>query len=217
MASVPAQVSTDSGAFASTASHAAVIDQDPHRARRLVAILGTRAGLDPSDADLLVLGFDRLGPEERDAVARFREESPDTPLLVVVERSDPRTARDVLSAGADALVLSDEAGGCLAPAAQAALAGQISLPHSFGDGFRRPSLSRREKQVLGLVVMGLLNAEIAAKLHVTESTVKSHLTSCFAKLGVRTRSEATALILDPEGGLGLGVLAISTTDDDDDA
>lgn len=217
MASVPAQVSTEGGGFTTAALRAAVIDEDPHRVRRLVAILGTRGGVEPADADLIVLGFDRLGRDERDEVARQREDVPETPLLVVVERADPRTARDALAAGADALVLNDEAGTSLGPAARAALAGQISLPHSFGDGFRRPSLSRREKQVLGLVVMGLLNAEIAAKLHVTESTVKSHLTSCFAKLGVRTRSEATALILDPEGGLGLGVLAISTTDDDDDA
>jgi two-component system response regulator DesR len=217
MASVPAQVSTESGGFTTAAVHAAVVDDDPHRVRRLVAILGTRAVVEPADADLIVLGFDRLGRVERDEIARQREDVPDTPLLVVVERADPKTARDALAAGADALVLNDEAGTSLGPAAQAALAGQISLPHSFGDGFRRPSLSRREKQVLGLVVMGLLNAEIAAKLHVTESTVKSHLTSCFAKLGVRTRSEATALILDPESGLGLGVLAISTSDDDDDA
>jgi DNA-binding NarL/FixJ family response regulator len=217
MASVPAQVSTETGTVGSPAPHAAVIDGDPHRARRLGALLGTRGVVDPADADLLVLGFDRLGREEREEVARLREESPETALLVVVERAGPRTARDALSAGADALVLDDEAATCLAPAANAVLSGQIALPRSFGDGFRRPALSRREKQVLGLVVMGLLNAEIAAKLHVTESTVKSHLTSCFAKLGVRTRSEATSLILDPEGGLGLGVLAISTTEDADDA
>ena len=216
MASVPAQVSTEGGGLATAALCAAVIDDDPHRVRRLVAILETRAGVEPADADLIVLGFDRLGRDERDEIARRREDVPGTPLLIVVEQADSKTARDALAAGADALVLNDEAGTSLGPAAQAALAGQISLPHSFGDGFRRPKLSRREKQVLSLVVMGLLNAEIAAKLHVTESTVKSHLTSCFAKLGVRTRSEATALILDPEGGLGLGVLAISTTDDDDD-
>ena len=57
--------------------------------------------------------------------------------------------------------------------------------------------------------MGFSNAEIARKLFVTEATVKSHLSSSFAKLGVRSRAEATARILDPEHGLGTGILAIS--------
>jgi DNA-binding NarL/FixJ family response regulator len=62
---------------------------------------------------------------------------------------------------------------------------------------------------MGMVVLGLSNAEIAAKLVVAESTIKTHLTSTFAKLGVRSRSEASALILDSERGLGTGILSIS--------
>jgi DNA-binding NarL/FixJ family response regulator len=38
--------------------------------------------------------------------------------------------------------------------------------------------------------------------------VKSHLSSSFSKLGARSRSEATALILDPATGLGMGILTI---------
>jgi DNA-binding NarL/FixJ family response regulator len=57
--------------------------------------------------------------------------------------------------------------------------------------------------------MGFSNAEIARQLFVTEATVKSHLSSAFSKLGVRSRAEATARILDPEHGLGTGILSIS--------
>ena len=74
-------------------------------------------------------------------------------------------------------------------------------------------LSAREKQILGLVVMGLMNSEIAARLFLAESTVKSHLSSAFRKLGVRSRTEASELILDPERGLGTGILAISEEND----
>ena len=60
-----------------------------------------------------------------------------------------------------------------------------------------------------MVVLGFSNSEIAAKLYVSDSTVKSHLTSAFSKLGVRSRNEATAMILDLDSGLGTGILAIS--------
>ena len=66
--------------------------------------------------------------------------------------------------------------------------------------------------MLGLVVLGLSNADVAAKLHITEATVKSHLTACFRKLDVRTRSAAVARILDPHEGLGVGILSLADTD-----
>ena len=97
----------------------------------------------------------------------------------------------------------------LALAVRAAFAGQISYPAELMPTQLRTALSNREKQILAMVVMGFSNAEIAAKLHVSESTVKSHLYSAFATLGVRTRKEAVALILDPNAGFGTGILAIT--------
>ncbi len=70
------------------------------------------------------------------------------------------------------------------------------------------ALSAREKQVLGLVVMGYTNSKIAEQLFLAESTVKSHLSSAFAKLGVRSRNEAVELILDADRGRGIGILAL---------
>ena len=60
-----------------------------------------------------------------------------------------------------------------------------------------------------MVVIGLSNREIADQLFLAESTVKSHLFSAFRRLGVRTRGEATALILDRDQGLGSGILTIT--------
>jgi DNA-binding NarL/FixJ family response regulator len=71
------------------------------------------------------------------------------------------------------------------------------------------SLSMREKQVLSMLVMGFTNAEIAAKLFLAESTVKSHLSSAYTKLGVRSRKDAATMILDPVAGLAPGILTIT--------
>ena len=60
-----------------------------------------------------------------------------------------------------------------------------------------------------MVAMGFTNGEIARKLYLAESTVKSHLSSIFEKLGVRSRGEAAELVLDRERGFGTGILAIS--------
>ena len=113
-----------------------------------------------------------------------------------------------MEVGADGLVLAERAGDTLAPAVRAACAGLLVLPQEWRLRIAKPLLSQREKQVLALVTVGLSNQKVAEKLLVTESTVKSHLTSIYAKLGVRGRSEATALVLDVENGLATGILAI---------
>jgi DNA-binding CsgD family transcriptional regulator len=62
-------------------------------------------------------------------------------------------------------------------------------------------LSQRERQTLALAIGGLTNAEIATRLFVAPSTVKTHLSAAFQKLGVGSRAEAAALVHDPEEGL----------------
>jgi PAS domain S-box-containing protein len=56
-----------------------------------------------------------------------------------------------------------------------------------------PDLTRREREILALVAAGMTNSEIADRLHVSANTVASHLKNLYAKLGVRTRSQAAAL------------------------
>jgi DNA-binding NarL/FixJ family response regulator len=132
------------------------------------------------------------------------------PLVVVVDDSaagDRALVRDLVGRGVRAVVPASRAEDALAVSVEATLAGQISLPADVG-GAARPMLTVREKQVLAMVVLSFTNGEIAQKLYVSESTVKSHLSSAFAKLGVRSRSAAAEAILDPVNGLGTGILAI---------
>jgi DNA-binding NarL/FixJ family response regulator len=130
-------------------------------------------------------------------------------LIEVLPRMTPGRMRPFLAAGAAGIVWEEGIRTCLASAVRAASTGQLVLPGEAVTLVTKPSLSRREKQVLGLVVIGFSNADIARKLHLAETTVKSHLTSSFRKLSVRTRNEATLRILDPETGLGLGILAVT--------
>jgi DNA-binding NarL/FixJ family response regulator len=65
-------------------------------------------------------------------------------------------------------------------------------------------LTSRERQVLGYLSSGLTNREIALQLGLSVKTVKQHKTLLFAKIGVRNRVEATAVLHDAQSGSRLG-------------
>jgi DNA-binding NarL/FixJ family response regulator len=150
---------------------------------------------------VLVAGFGRA-----DALATLRsvrKESPDTRIVAVGDDEDAagRQARQALNAGADAFIPRSIAARALAAAVHAVLAGMVCAPREARRLLAKPTFSHREKEVLGLLVVGLTNREIADRLFLAESTVKSHLMSAFAKLGVRSRKDAASLLLDPAEGL----------------
>ena len=130
------------------------------------------------------------------------------PVVVICDAIRPGDLRAALAAGASGVVLEDHLAMRLGPCLQAALAGQICVPRLYSRQIEPAALSSREKQILGLVVMGYMNSQIAEQLFLAESTVKSHLSSAFVKLGVRSRNEAVDLILDAERGLGMGILGL---------
>jgi DNA-binding NarL/FixJ family response regulator len=132
----------------------------------------------------------------------------DVPLLAVIPTAEAERGRAAISAGADGVVLDSDLGTALAATIAAAENGQIAFPERLLRAPDEPSFSLREKQALGMVVLGFTNQEIAATLRLAESTVKGHLSSAFAKLRVSSRAEAAALILDPAHGPDLAALEI---------
>jgi DNA-binding NarL/FixJ family response regulator len=217
-------VRADPGHARGHVAHAvAVVTEDAVGARRLFGELQA-AGLVPvgrftsveelirTDGapapDAVVVAFGRLDASGTSDLRRLREAMPAARLVVVAPGAPRRAVHEAFGAGADAFVLEDRVSGSLGIAVVAACAGHVVLPREWRERVAGPLLTSREKQVLGMVVMGFTNRAIAGKLFVAESTVKSHLTSIFAKLGVRGRNEAAALVLDPANGLGTGVLAI---------
>jgi DNA-binding NarL/FixJ family response regulator len=191
----------------------------------VVAILG---GAVPQRTGTVALrGVDELKDERPDAVvlvadcgaptgvAALRRICKDVPAarVVVVARENRRgsAARQALNAGADGFVSADEVEVALAPALDAVLAGLVCAPRRERRLVAKPTFSHREKEVLGLLVDGLTNRQIAARLYLAESTVKTHLASAFAKLGVRSRKDAVALLLEPDEGLAPTALPADAT------
>jgi DNA-binding NarL/FixJ family response regulator len=126
----------------------------------------------------------------------------------VVVVADLGGARDALDRGAEGIVLGDD-DEALAASVEAVARGQVVIPWALHESLRKPALSARERQVLSLIVLGCSNREIARRLHVAETTVKTHVKSAFRKLGVRSRAEACSRILDPANGLGIGILGLT--------
>lgn len=174
--------------------------------RAVAAPDGLSAGAEP---DVVVIACDESATRRRKTVRALCSELSEARIVVVCPEDAGHGARKVLEAGADGLVLETQVESALALTVLAVNAGQLSIPRSLRHQVDRPSLSARERQILGMLVMGFANAEIGDRLYLAESTVKSHLTSIFVKLGVRSRNEAVTLILDPEERLGPGILAIS--------
>lgn len=126
---------------------------------------------------------------------------PSSSIVVISALSDRRAMRRALIAGASGFVHLDDIKTALAPAVRSAAAGYVSVPRSHVRSLHRPEFSHRERQVLRLVVFGRTNGEIARHLCLAESTVKTHLSTAFRKLGAHSRSEAATLVLDDSGDL----------------
>ena len=140
-----------------------------------------------------------------EATATIRARFPDTQVVVLTTYADDESVLAALSAGARGYLTKDSGRQDIRRALEAAAAGQAVLdpqvqarlvqaahlrparPVTLPDG-----LTEREGEVLGLIAAGLSNAEIAARLFVGESTVKTHINRIFTKTQSRDRSQATA-------------------------
>jgi DNA-binding NarL/FixJ family response regulator len=142
-----------------------------------------------------------------EATRLILESNPDIGILVLTTFADDASVVDVLRAGARGYLTKDADRAEVAAAVRAVASGHMTLGAEVGQklvaGTAHPTgpaladkfgLTAREDEVLRLIGEGLSNAEIAASLYVGVSTVKTHINSIFAKLGVRDRAQAIALV-----------------------
>jgi len=145
-----------------------------------------------------------------DAITSIAEHSPDADLVASMpDDATKAELRRALRAGVSGLILDDLVESALVAAVEAVRLGQLSVPASMRGHVAPKTLSFREKQVLALVGMGFTNRQIAHKLFLAESTVKTHMSSVFGKLDTRSRFEAAALLLDPDEGHGPALRAVA--------
>ncbi|WP_288468427.1 response regulator transcription factor [uncultured Curtobacterium sp.] len=170
---------------------------------------------DPPDVvlmDLRMPGTD--GPTATASIARSH---PGVAVLVLTTYADDDSIVGALRAGARGYLTKDAGRSELATAIRAVATGQATFDAEVGARLvaqlaaptptapsthaptglrdRFPELTPREADVLERIAAGRTNPEIAAELFLTVPTVKSYVNQVFAKLGVRTRAEAVALVL----------------------
>jgi DNA-binding NarL/FixJ family response regulator len=160
----------------------------------------------PGELTAIVLWLARGSVSITSAIEPLAARFAHTPLVLVCASIERRGLRAALAAGAAGVVSGEELEHGLGACVAAVGAGQVCVPRQHWRDIEPPVLSVRERQVLALVAMGYMNRQIADRLFLAESTVKSHLSSAFSKLGVHSRSEAAELILSRERGLDIGLI-----------
>jgi DNA-binding NarL/FixJ family response regulator len=159
-----------------------------------------RAAALGADVVLMDLRMPRMGGVE--AIRRLREKAPEIRVLVLTTFDSDSDVLPAVEAGATGYLLKDAPRAELVRAVRAAANGEAVLAPSVAarlmSRVRTPDvtveepLSARELEVLELVAAGNTNREAAARLFISEATVKTHLLHIYEKLGVSDRAAAVA-------------------------
>ncbi len=134
-------------------------------------------------------------------VQSYRELSPNAPpVLVFGPQLDLPLAHDAFKAGASGFVHAEMRPDQLVRAVAVAARGELVAPRDLlpyllaeEEPPNLTLLSTRQREILGYVVEGFSNAEIARHLYLSESTIKQHLRAAYKLLGVNNRTEAANL------------------------
>jgi len=153
-----------------------------------------------------VILMDMVMPEMDGATATriIRQKFPQVKVLVLTSFKESELIKNALEAGAIGYLLKDVSADELARAIRAAHAGRATLSPDAAQSLvvaaNQPpvpglDLTEREREVLALLAAGLNNTQIAGRLMVSSSTIKSHVSNILAKLGAASRTEAVTVAL----------------------
>lgn len=151
--------------------------------------------------DLVMMDVLMPGLGGVEATRQIHQRHPHIKILVMSALQDDETVRAMLANGAVGYILKDALAQDLPATLRAAYAGSMifsqpitqSLLNQANTTSQDFRLTEREMEVLRLMAEGLNNNEIAARLFISMSTVKFHITNILGKMGVQTRPEAIVL------------------------
>jgi len=138
------------------------------------------------------------------ATRTIHQRWPQVQVIALTSFQEKELVQDALQAGAIGYLLKNVSGEELADAIRQAYVGRPTLaPEAVQALIQPPSeaesmaadLTRREQEVLALLVKGMSNPEIAEKLVISRATVKVHISSILSKLGVASRAEAISVAI----------------------
>jgi len=150
---------------------------------------------------LVVLDLDGQPGDIAATLGAVKEAAPNARICVLSMNLSPEIMQRCLSNGAEAYIIKDISPAELIRAVKTVAEGQSYVdPRVAGGLLRRRSLnggkpdimelSARESEVLKLIAEGLANKQISARLHLSEKTVKNHVSRIFSKLNISARTQA---------------------------
>ena len=146
--------------------------------------------------DVILLDLRLPGMDGVQVIKALREESPDVRIVILSCYGGGDDVTRALQTGASGYVLKSMPLQQVLEAVRAVHMGGQYIPKEIASRVSQrvqSALSPREIEVLKLLAQGLANKEIAAKLGISEGTVKNHLTNIFTKLGVEDRAQALTI------------------------
>lgn len=175
---------------------AALINSQP--GMTVVAQYGTAeealATYQPGHVSVVLMDLRLPGIGGVEAIISLLARDPQVRVVVLTTYDADEDIFRAMQSGARSYLLKDMSTEEIAGTIRAVHDGSMEIPPRIAERFaeraQRQSLSAREQEVLQFLVRGRSNKEIGAHLFISEETVKSHLKTLFAKLGVRDRTEA---------------------------
>jgi two-component system, NarL family, response regulator LiaR len=154
--------------------------------------------------DVVLMDLMMPGMDGATATHLIRQQFPEVQVVALTSFKEEELIRNALQAGAIGYLLKDVSADELAGAIRSAHSGRASLSPEAAQALVHAAnqpplpghdLTERERVVLALMVEGLTNTQIAGRLVVSPSTIKTHVSNILSKLGVASRSEAVAVAL----------------------